>query len=149
MHGAGVVEAIEEKEVFGEKKQYYVITMPCGDMKLMVPVNNADSIGVRKIINDTDVKNVYSVLREDCQSTELNWNKRYRANMDKMKSGDIYEVAKIVKTLSSRDREKGLSTGEKKMLSNAKQILISELILAENTNSDIMCEKIDTMICKN
>ncbi len=149
MHGAGVIEAIEEKEVLGERKKYYVITMPCGDMKLMVPVENADSIGVRSIIEDKEVADVYKVLEQDSKVTEMNWNKRYRANMDKMKSGDIYEVARIVRNLSYRDRSKGLSTGEKKMLNNAKQILVSELILAEGSTTDHMNQKIENIICKN
>jgi CarD family transcriptional regulator len=149
MHGAGVIEAIEEKEVLGEKKKYYVISMPYGDMKLMVPVDNADSIGVRNVIDDKDVEDVYKVLKQDSNITEMNWNKRYRANMDKMKSGDIFEIAKIVKNLSYRERLKGLSTGEKKMLSNAKQILISELILAEDSTSDFMNKKIENIIEKN
>lgn len=149
MHGAGVIEAIEEKEVLGEIKKYYVITIPYGGMKLMVPVENADSVGVRNVIDDSEVEDVYKVLKQDSKLTEMNWNKRFRLNMDKMKSGDIYEIARIVRNLSFRDSEKGLSTGEKKMLNNAKQILISELILAENSTSDFMNNKIDNMIDKN
>jgi len=149
MHGAGIIEAIEEKEVLGERKKYYVISMPYGDMKLMVPVDNADSIGVRNVIDDNEVENVYNVLEQDTSLTEMNWNKRYRLNMDKMKSGDIFEVARIVNNLSYRDRLKGLSTGEKKMLNNAKHILISELILAEGSTSDFMKKKIENIIDKN
>jgi CarD family transcriptional regulator len=149
MHGAGVIESIEEKEILGEIKKYYVIAMPLGDMKLMVPIDNADDIGVRNVIDYTDVNKVYTVLEQDTEITELNWNKRYRKNMDKMKSGDIYEVARIVRNLAFRDKEKGLSAGEKKMLNNAKQILISELILAEGSSTDFMNSKIEDIIKKN
>ena len=123
--------------------------MPLGDMKLMVPIDNADDIGVRNVIDYTDVNKVYTVLEQDTEITELNWNKRYRKNMDKMKSGDIYEVARIVRNLAFRDKEKGLSAGEKKMLNNAKQILISELILAEGSSTDFMNSKIEDIIEKN
>lgn len=149
MHGAGVIESIEEKEILGEIKKYYVIAMPLGDMKLMVPIDNADDIGVRNVIDYTDVNKVFTVLEQDTEITELNWNKRYRKNMDKMKSGDIFEVARIVRNLAFRDKEKGLSAGEKKMLNNAKQILISELILAEGSSSDFMNSKIEDIIEKN
>jgi CarD family transcriptional regulator len=149
MHGAGIIEAIEEKEVLGEKKKYYVIAMPCGDMKLMVPVDNAESIGVRDIIDNQEVENVYRVLEQDSKITEMNWNKRYRSNMDRMKSGDIYEIARIVRNLSFRDSLKGLSTGEKKMLNNAKQILVSELILADGSTPDYMNKKIEGLMDKN
>lgn len=149
MHGAGVIESIEEKEILGEIRKYYVINMPVGNIKLMVPIDNADNIGVRNIIDYTDVNKVYTVLGQDTEMTELNWNKRYRQNMDKMKSGDIYEVARIVRNLTFRDSEKGLSSGEKKMLNDAKQILISELILAEGSNLDSMNSKIENIINKN
>jgi CarD family transcriptional regulator len=149
MHGAGVIESIEEKEILGEIKKYYVISIPIGNIKLMVPIDNADDIGVRNVIDYTDVNKVYTVLKEDTEITELNWNKRYRKNLDKMKSGDIYEVAGIVRNLTFRNNEKGLSTGEKKMLNNAKQILISELILAEGSDIDFMESKIEDIIKKN
>jgi CarD family transcriptional regulator len=149
MHGAGVIESIEEKEILGEVKKYYVISIPIGNIKLMVPIDNADDIGVRNVIDYTEVSKVYTVLKEDTEITELNWNKRYRKNLDKMKSGDIYEVAGIVRNLTFRNNEKGLSTGEKKMLNNAKQILISELILAEGSDIDFMESKIEDIIKKN
>jgi CarD family transcriptional regulator len=149
MHGAGVIESIEEKEILGEIRKYYVIAMPLGAIKLMVPIDNTDEIGVRNVINYTEVSKVYTVLEQDVEITELNWNKRYRQNLDKMKSGDIYEVARIVRNLAFRDKEKGLSAGEKKMLNNAKQILISELILAEGSSTDFISSKIEDIIEKN
>lgn len=149
MHGAGVIESVEEKEVLGEKKKYFIIKMPVNEMKLMIPVDNVENIGVRKIISNTEVKEVFDILKEDSSLNKMNWNKRYRANMDRMKSGDIFEVARIVRSLTFRDQEKGLSTGEKKMLSNAKQILISELILAEDSSSEEIETRIDEIISEN
>jgi CarD family transcriptional regulator len=149
MHGAGVIESVEEKEVLGEKKKYFIIKMPVNEMKLMIPVDNVENIGVRKIISNSEVEEVFDILREDSSLNKMNWNKRYRANMDRMKSGDIFEVARIVRSLTYRDQEKGLSTGEKKMLSNAKQILISELILAEDSSSEEIESKIDKIISEN
>ncbi|MDW7668900.1 MAG: CarD family transcriptional regulator [Bacillota bacterium] len=149
MHGAGVIESVEEKEVLGEKKKYFIIKMPVNEMKLMIPVDNVENIGVRKIISNSEVKEVFDILKEDSSLNKMNWNKRYRANMDRMKSGDIFEVARIVRSLTFRDQEKGLSTGEKKMLSNAKQILISELILAEDSSSEEIETRIDKIISEN
>lgn len=135
MHGAGIIDAIEEKDILGEKQTYYILKMP-GEVKVMVPTSKAEEVGVRNIIDKSKVSKVFDVLQEEKIDTSENWNKRYRNNMDKIKSGDIYEVADVVRNLSFKQKEKGLSTGEKKMLSNAKQILISELVLAENMSQD-------------
>ncbi|MDF2548394.1 MAG: CarD family transcriptional regulator [Anaerosolibacter sp.] len=130
MHGAGVIEAIEEKEILGKKRKYYIMKMPLGEMKVMIPLDNVGDIGLRDIISLEEVEQVMAVLSDDTSKMPKNWNRRYRANLDKIKSGDIYEVAAVVRNLMLRDKEKGLSTGEKKMLNNAKQILVSELVLA-------------------
>ena len=135
MHGAGTIDAIEEKDILGEKQNYYIIKMP-GEVKVMVPTDKAEEVGVRNIINKEEAAKVMSVLGENETEMSQNWNKRYRDNMDKMKSGDIYEVADVVRNLSFKQKEKGLSTGEKKMLNNAKQILVSELVLAEHASQD-------------
>ena len=127
MHGAGTISAIEEKNICNETEQYYIISMP-GEVKVMVPISKAEQIGVRSIINETDVPKVLGILEEDETEMSNNWNKRYRDNMDKMRSGNIYEVADVVRNLSFKQKEKGLSTGEKKMLNSAKQILVSELV---------------------
>ncbi|NMA67295.1 MAG: CarD family transcriptional regulator [Clostridiaceae bacterium] len=132
MHGAGIIESIEEKEILGERKQYYVMKMPLGDMKVMIPISNVDSIGIRDIIDNKDADEVFNSLETKSHEQSSNWNKRYRENMEKIKSGNVFEVADVVKSLILRERSKGLSTGERKMLSNAKQILISELVLAKN-----------------
>ena len=130
MHGAGVIESIEEKAILDEKQSYYIIKMP-GEVKVMVPTAKAEEIGVRNIIDKVQAQKVIEVLEHESTEMSMNWNKRYRDNMEKMKTGNIYEVADIVRNLSFKQKEKGLSTGEKKMLLNAKQILVSELVLAE------------------
>lgn len=146
MHGAGVVEGIEEKSILGEKQAYYIIKMP-GEVKVMVPTAKASDVGVRDIIDSNTASKVFKVLEKNSTTMDANWNKRYRDNMEKMKSGDIYEVADVVRNLSFKQKEKGLSTGEKKMLLNAKQILVSELTLAENSKKEdieeIVNKKID------
>ncbi len=134
MHGAGVIESIEEREILGQKQDYYVVKMPVGDMKVMIPTHNVEGIGIREVIESCDVDKVYEILQDQSINVTNNWNKRYRENMTKIKTGNIYEVADVVRILMKRDREKGLSTGERKMLNSARQILISELVLAENTN---------------
>ena len=135
MHGAGTIDAIEEKNILGEKHNYYIIKMP-GEVKVMVPTDKAEEVGVRNIINKEEAAKVMSVLGQNETEMSQNWNKRYRDNMDKMKSGDVYEVADVVRNLSFKQKEKGLSTGEKKMLNNAKQILVSELVLAEHASQE-------------
>lgn len=135
MHGAGTIDAIEEKDILGEKQNYYIIKMP-GEVKVMVPISKADDVGVRGIIDKEEAGKVLQVLEANETEMSNNWNKRYKENMEKMKSGNIYEVADVVRNLSYKQKEKGLSTGEKKMLNNAKQILVSELVLAEHASED-------------
>ena len=135
MHGAGTIDAIEQKDILWEKQDYYIIKMP-GEVKVMVPISKASEVGVRNVINKDEAGKVLQVLEADETQMPNNWNKRYKENMEKMKSGDIYEVADVVRNLSYKQKEKGLSTGEKKMLNNAKQILISELVLAEHASAD-------------
>jgi CarD family transcriptional regulator len=136
MHGAGVIESIEEREVLGAMQRYYIMRMPIGDMKVMIPVDNVEGIGLREVVNGEELKKVFEILRDQKSKMSTNWNRRYRANLEKIKSGNIYEVAEVVRNLAHRDREKGLSTGERKMLDNARQILISELVLAQGIAED-------------
>ena len=135
MHGAGVIETIEERSILDEKQSYYIIKMP-GEVKVMVPTAKAEEIGVRNIIDKETAGKVINVLEQDSTEMSMKWNKRYRDNVEKMKSGDIFEVADIVRNLSFKQKDKGLSTTEKKMLLNAKQILVSELVLAESKGKD-------------
>lgn len=132
MHGAGIIENVEIKEILGEKRRYFIMRMPIGDMKVMVPVDNVEDVGVREIIDRDEMDRVIDVLRGDRGAMPQNWNRRYRQNMDRIKSGDIYEIAAVVRNLMLLDMEKGLSTGERKMLNDAKQMLISEMVLVCN-----------------
>lgn len=136
MHGAGVIESIEEREILGQKQSYYIVRIPYGDMKVMIPIKSVDDIGIREVIDSKEADKVINILKSEDTSQVSNWNKRYRENMSRIKSGDIFEVADVVRMLMMRDKEKGLSTGERKMLNNAKQILISELVLAKGMDKD-------------
>ncbi|NLU42365.1 MAG: CarD family transcriptional regulator [Firmicutes bacterium] len=146
MHGAGVIEAIEEKEVLGSRQRYYIMRLPIGDLKVMIPTDNVNEIGIREIIDDHMVQEVFDVLKGDKTKMSQNWNKRYRANLEKIRSGDVLEVAEVVRNLSIRDREKGLSSGERKMLDNARQILVSELVLAKCSDQDTISEEIEAAL---
>ena len=145
MHGASTIDTIKKKNILGENQAYYIIKMQ-GEVKVMVPRTKAEQIGVRNVIGKEEAEKVISILGEDETEMSQNWNKRYRDNMEKMKSGNIYEVADVVRNLSFKQKEKGLSTSEKKMLSNAKQILISELVLAEHATQDEVEELINNKI---
>ena len=145
LHGAGIIESIEEKSILDEKQSYYIIKMP-GEVKVMVPTSKAEEIGVRDIIDREGALKVIKVLEEESTEMSANWNKRYRDNMERMKTGNIYEVADIVRNLTFKQKDKGLSTGEKKMLLNARQILVSELVLAQNKDKQEVEELVDGKI---
>lgn len=146
MHGAGVIEAIEEREVLGEIRQYYVMHIPVGNMKVFIPMDNVDSLGIRQVITRSEVPEVMKILENESKLPMLAWNRRYRANMDRIKSGDVFSVAEVVRSLSQREREKGLSTGEKKMYDNACQILVSELVLAEDIQVEEMRKRLKGLL---
>ena len=145
MHGAGVIEAIEEREVLGKKSKYYIMRFPIGDMKVMIPLEKEKSSGLRGVIEEEEVQQVINILQEDVELDTANWTHRYRANLERIRSGSIYEVAKVVSLLARREKEKGLSTGERRMFENARQILISELVLVRNyekQQAETMLEKL-------
>jgi CarD family transcriptional regulator len=148
MHGAGTIEAIEQREMLGDEKDYYIIKMPIGDMKLMVPTDKANDIGVREVSSKNISDEVFDILEQPKAKYvhDVNWNKRYNMNVEKIKSGEILEVAEVVRDLSHRHMERGLSIGEKKMLSTAKNILISEMVLSEGMAHDVLDEKIEEAI---
>lgn len=148
MHGAGIIEAIEEREILGEKKRYYVMRMPVGEMKVMIPINCVEDIGIREVIDKSIADKVFRSLEASIEDepSNCNWNKRYRENMIKIKSGNVFDVADVVKHLIIREKQKGLSMGERKMLNSAKQILISELVLAEGMDPDEVEELIHCKI---
>ncbi len=142
-HGAGTIVAIEEREVLGEKKKYYIMQLPVGNMRVMIPLDREKEIGLRSVISIVETEKVLRILRGEGTSMAKNWNRRYRANMEKIKTGDIYVISEVVRNLTLRDLEKGLSTGEKKMLNNARQILISELVLAQDSSEEEVTSTID------
>lgn len=148
MHGAGTIESIEEKEMLGNAENYYIIKMPVGGMKLMVPTEKADDIGIREISKRDVSERVFSVLEKpkDPYIHDSNWSKRYNTNVDKIKSGNILDVAEVVRELSHRHIERGLSIGEKKMLNTAKDILLSEMVLSQNISQQNLDEKIEETI---
>ena len=129
-HGAAVVERRETKEAFGKKQEYLVLRLAYGDLTLMVPADNTEGVGLREVINDEEVEEVFAVLRKKEARMPTNWSRRYKNHSEKLRSGDIYQVAEVVRNLSIRDKDKGLSAGEKRMLSRARQILVSELTFA-------------------
>lgn len=146
MHGAGIIEQIEEKTILGETRRYYILRVPCGDMKIMIPIDSSEEIGVRAIISREEMIAVIEFLGEESTEMSSNWNRRYRENMEKLKTGDVHNVAEVVRNLMRTDKEKKLSTGEKKMLSNAKQILISELILVNDIDQEAAIQIIDSAV---
>ncbi|MBQ8002860.1 MAG: CarD family transcriptional regulator [Clostridia bacterium] len=146
LHGAGIIEAIEEREVSGLMHRYYAMRIPLGDMKVLIPIDGAEKIGVRDVINADEADKVIEEFRGVEIDANLNWNKRYRENMTRIKSGNIYEVASVVKSLMMRDKEKGLSTGERKMLANAKQILISEIVMSKQTTYAVVDQQLKDIV---
>ncbi len=150
MHGAGIIEAIEEKVVLGKKQSYYIMRIPAGDMKVMIPMNSCDEIGVRFVIGKDEASKVLEAFRSYPVEEDNNWNKRHRDNMVKIKSGDIYQVCTVVKELMLRDRLKGLSTSERKMLTSAKQIVVSELVLSnvagKSDIESILCDTVEQLL---
>ena len=145
MHGAGSIKEITNRTIENETYSYYTIEMP-GEVKVFVPTAKAEEIGVRNIIDKETAGKVISVLEQDSTEMSMKWNKRYRDNVEKMKSGNVFEVADIVRNLSFKQKEKGLSTTEKKMLINAKQILVSELVLAQDKNKEEVEALVDNKI---
>lgn len=149
MHGAGIIEAIEEREVLGKKHTYYIMRMPAGGMTVMIPADCCESIGVRFVISQDEGRKVLEAFKDAPVYEDNNWNKRHRDNMVKIKSGNIYQVLGVVKDLMYRDHIKGLSTSERKMLNSAKQIMISELVLSKaagkNDIESIMTDTVEKL----
>ena len=145
-HGAGTVVKKETREVLGEKREYLTIQILHNDMTVNVPAENADAVGLRKVINEDTVKEVVKALTGNGTTMPKNWNRRFKHNRDKMKTGDIFELAEVVRNLSLRDRDKGLSTGEKQMFVKAKKILISELMYAKGMDEEETAEWLDDVL---
>jgi CarD family transcriptional regulator len=129
-HGAGTVLKKEMKDVLGESREYLTIKILHNDMTVMVPTENAALAGLRRVIDEETVVKVMAVLQDQCSEMPKNWNRRFKHNRDKIKTGDVYELAEVVRNLAIREHQKGLSTGEKQMYTRAKRILSSEMMYA-------------------
>ena len=145
-HGAGTVVKKEKREVLGEKREYLTIKILHNDMTVKVPCENAEKVGLRHVIDEEMVKKVVKALTGGGTAMPKNWNRRFKHNRDKMKTGDIFELAEVVRNLSLRDHEKGLSTGEKQMFVKAKKILASELMYAKNLDEEQAAEWLDGVL---
>ncbi len=145
-HGAGTVVKKESREILGQKREYLTIKILHNDMTVNVPSENAEKVGLRKVIDGEMVKLVLKALTGDGTAMPKNWNRRFKHNRDKMKTGDIFELAEVVRNLSLRDHEKGLSTGEKQMFVKAKKILASELMYAMAMDEDEAAEWLDEVL---
>jgi CarD family transcriptional regulator len=146
-HGAAVIESLEEKELFGEKRDYFILKLAYGELTLMVPTDSTDEVGLREVTPAKEVPKVFKVLRKQEPTTNTtNWSRRFKANVEKLRSGDIYKVAEVVRSLHQRDKEKGLSAGEKRMLTKARQILVSELTFSKDCNEEEAEQLLDEVL---
>jgi CarD family transcriptional regulator len=143
MYGAGVVDSIVQKLVGGVLRDYYILELPNRSMVVMVPTENCEEIGVRPVVDEEQADRVLAAIPEIQVEMTANWNHRYRENMERMKSGDLFEVARVIKGLTIRDQDRGLSTGERKMLHSAKQILISEIVLSKSVSYESAEEELN------
>lgn len=139
-HGAARIADIEQREIGGEKLDYLVLQILQSDLEVRVPIKNTELVGVRDVVNEEGLLKVFSVLRETDVEEAGNWSRRYKANQERLASGDINKVAEVVRDLWRRDQGKGLSAGEKRMLGKARQILVGELALAEPVDEDKVSE---------
>ena len=142
-HGAGVIENIDEKKVLAEKQTYYIVRLSQGQLTVMVPAQAIPGVGLRNIISSNEAEDVLAILGDEQSKMHKDWNRRFKDNREKIKSGDALEVAEVVRNLTIRDAEVGLSTGEKRMLSRARQILVSELVFALDKDEGDVNEMID------
>ncbi|MDX6413733.1 MAG: CarD family transcriptional regulator [Gaiellaceae bacterium] len=142
-HGAAVIEKREQLTVNGETREYLTLRVSYGDLTVKIPTDSTDLVGLREIINDEEVEEVFAVLRKKEARMPTNWSRRFKNHVEKLKSGDIYQVAEVVRNLSLREKEKGLSAGEKRMLANARQIIESELTFSINVDVAEAEKKLD------
>jgi CarD family transcriptional regulator len=145
-HGAGSVVRKDLRTVLGQEREYLTIQILHNDMVVNVPTENAERVGLRKVIDEVMVEQVLEVLNGSGTTMPKNWNRRFKYNRDKMKTGDIFELAEVVRNLSLREQEKGLSTGEKQMFVKAKKILASELMYARDMDEDETAEWLDEVL---
>jgi CarD family transcriptional regulator len=146
-HGAAVIEKREKREIFGEERDYFILKLAYGELTLMVPTDSTEDVGLREVTPKKELPKVLKVLKKNEPTTNTtNWSRRFKANVEKLKSGDIYQVAEVVRSLHQRDKEKGLAAGEKRMLTKARQILVSELTFAQNCKEEEAEEMLDEVL---
>lgn len=146
MHGAGIIDSIVQRKVAGQLQEYYLLKLSVGNMVVMVPTNNTGEIGMRPVVSGQKAEELMSAMEGIEVDMTQNWNRRYRENMVRLKSGDLLEVARVVKGLRQREGQRGLSNGERKMLHTAKQILISELVLAQSLPYETVESSVDMVL---
>lgn len=146
MHGAGIIAGVETNEIGGVTKSYYVLKMPMGNLKLMLPIDKINEIGLRGIIDKSKVEEVRRVLEEEPEFLAGSWNKRYHATLDRLKSGDILDAAAVARNLSAQNVRKKLSSGERRLLDLARQILISELVFACEKSPEEIERRLDEIL---
>ena len=146
MHGAGVIDSIVQRKVSGKLEDYYLLKLSVSSMTVMIPIGNTQEIGVRPIVSNQEAQDLIRAMENIEVDMTQNWNRRYRENMVRLKSGDLLEVARVVKGLLIREEQRGLSNGERKMLRTAKQILISELVLAQSLPYETVEDNIDMVL---
>jgi len=145
-HGAALIEDITTRTIRGEEKTFLTLRVTQGDLTIQIPAENLDLVGVRDVVDAEGLGRVFDVLRAPYTEEPTNWSRRFKANLEKLASGDVIKVAEVVRDLSRRDTDRGLSTGEKKMLAKARQILVSELALAEHTAEETAEAMLDEVL---
>jgi CarD family transcriptional regulator len=147
MHGAGIIESVEEKEILGETQLYYVMKLPIGKMQVMIPMNKTSNLGIRQIVDADIMENVLTSFHQgETEDSTTNPSQRYRMNTNRMKSGDIYEGAQVIRDLMRIGKKKSLGTGDKLMLNNARQIFISELVMVKGLEQEQATDLLDKVI---
>jgi len=148
MHGAGIIDDIVREKIAGTSQEYYVFKMPMSGLILKIPVANSQMIGIRSVITPEEAEIIFNRIPMLEVEGNTNWNKRYQENLVRLKSGDLLEVARVIKALMHREHQRGLSTGERKMLHNAKQIMISEMVLCKNTDYKVIETRLDQLMLR-
>lgn len=146
MHGAGEITGVEENEVGGIKNSYFIFRLPMGDMKVMLPVDKVDEVGLREIIDAEQVEDVVKVLQAETEQLQGSWNKRYHTNLERLKTGDILEAASVARNLSRQNSKRKISSGERRLLELSRQILISELVYARGKSPEEITAWVDELI---
>lgn len=145
-HGAGTIDSVEKKEFLGEEKDYYILKMPIGSMDISIPISNINKMNIREVISKEEGDEIIKILDQEPTEMPSNWNVRYRENQEVIKTGDIFEIARMVRNLTDLDNEKGLSTTEKKLLNRARRIMASELVMAGSLDKDEAEKMLDESI---